>query len=146
MDLSSISVLQEVGDENIRYLCAQKLGESDPYVLVAYTVISKRPATNKFPHSPVCPSLKVEDGIGRVSRDLLQQLSNAFSLGLKRNVIEERRVEIDGVQSLKAGAVFHYGRAACYCVDEPRLASYVPGVQDCLAMALEHYIDQYMRH
>jgi len=80
----------------------------------------------------------VEDGVGRIFRDLEQELSNSVGLGWKPEVLGEGGVEVDGVECFETGGVLDEGRRPCDGVDKPWLAPDIPGVKNSLALTLQH--------
>lgn len=47
----------------------------------------------------------MEDGVGGVPGDLLKELTYSLSLGRKFDIVDEGRIEVDGVECLEARGI-----------------------------------------
>jgi hypothetical protein len=80
----------------------------------------------------------MEHSIGRVSENFPQQLSDALRFRWKFNVVDERCIEVDHVERLEPSRVLDQRRASSNCIHKPRLAPYITGIQNSLALSLKY--------
>ena len=81
----------------------------------------------------------------RVALDLPAEFFNSLGLGLEMYVLGEGSVEIDGVNSVRAGCVLgqmRQRRILSDVIHEPWLTSYITRVQCCHSLPLEEKHDR----
>lgn len=83
----------------------------------------------------------MEDGVGRVSRNLLQQLADSLGVCGKINIVDEGSVEVDCIECLESRGILNQRRRPRDGIHEPRLAPDVSSVENSFALALEYFRD-----
>ena len=73
-----------------------------------------------------------------ISRHLAKKFGDSFGFGLKGDVFDERRVQIDLVERFDAARILYRRWGPCNGIDKPRLAANIARIKNGLAIALEY--------
>ncbi len=82
--------------------------------------------------------MEVEDGAGRVSSNFPEEFADSLRFGGELEVVNERSVEIDGVEGFEARRILDQRGRSSYRVYKPRFAPDIPRVEGSLALTFKY--------